>query len=91
MNTQEVIIGWATPAFFVLIALELLVARWRGRRVYHVSDAIGSLSTEIRLILKRSRPPTLGAAARLPGVTPAALVALLKHVRREGEDRRAIA
>ncbi|WP_343716150.1 tRNA uridine-5-carboxymethylaminomethyl(34) synthesis enzyme MnmG [Inquilinus sp.] len=54
-------------------------------------DAIGSLSTEIRLILKRSRPPTLGAAARLPGVTPAALVALLKHVRREGEDRRAIA
>ncbi|MGK9165958.1 tRNA uridine-5-carboxymethylaminomethyl(34) synthesis enzyme MnmG [Inquilinus limosus] len=54
-------------------------------------DAIGSLSTEIRQILKRSRPPTLGAAARLPGVTPAALVALLKHVRREGEDRRAIA
>ncbi|MGK9233031.1 tRNA uridine-5-carboxymethylaminomethyl(34) synthesis enzyme MnmG [Inquilinus limosus] len=53
-------------------------------------DAIGSLSTEIRQILKRSRPPTLGAAARLPGVTPAALVALLKHVRREGEDRRAI-
>ncbi|MGO1075387.1 tRNA uridine-5-carboxymethylaminomethyl(34) synthesis enzyme MnmG [Inquilinus sp. CA228] len=54
-------------------------------------DAIGSLSNETRQILKRSRPPTLGAAARLPGVTPAALVALLKHVRREGEDRRAIA
>jgi tRNA uridine 5-carboxymethylaminomethyl modification enzyme len=52
-------------------------------------DAIGSLSTEIRQILKRSRPPTLGAAARLPGMTPAALVALLKHVRREGDDRRA--
>lgn len=54
-------------------------------------DAIGSLSAEIRQILKRSRPPTLGAAARLPGVTPAALVALLKHVRRDGGDRRAIA
>ncbi|KGM34205.1 tRNA uridine-5-carboxymethylaminomethyl(34) synthesis enzyme MnmG [Inquilinus limosus] len=55
-------------------------------------DAIGSLSTEIRQILKRSRPPTLGAAARLPGVTPAALVALLKHVRREGDGgARAIA
>jgi tRNA uridine 5-carboxymethylaminomethyl modification enzyme len=54
-------------------------------------DAIGSLSSEIRLILKRSRPPTLGAAARLPGVTPAALVALLKHVRRDGEARRASA
>lgn len=54
-------------------------------------DAIGSLSNETRQILKRSRPPTLGAAARLPGVTPAALVALLKHVRRDSEDRRAIA
>jgi tRNA uridine 5-carboxymethylaminomethyl modification enzyme len=48
-------------------------------------DAIGSLSNETRQILKRSRPPTLGAAARLPGVTPAALVALLKHVRRDGD------
>ncbi|MFE0752707.1 tRNA uridine-5-carboxymethylaminomethyl(34) synthesis enzyme MnmG [Inquilinus sp. NPDC058860] len=55
-------------------------------------DAVGSLSAEIRQILKRSRPPTLGAAARLPGVTPAALVALLKHVRREGDGgARAIA
>jgi tRNA uridine 5-carboxymethylaminomethyl modification enzyme len=55
-------------------------------------DTIGSLSNETRLILKRSRPPTLGAAARLPGVTPAALVALLKHVRREGDGgARAIA
>jgi tRNA uridine 5-carboxymethylaminomethyl modification enzyme len=54
-------------------------------------DAIGSLSAETRQILKGSRPPTLGAAARLPGVTPAALVALLKHVRRDSEDRRATA
>jgi sterol desaturase/sphingolipid hydroxylase (fatty acid hydroxylase superfamily) len=44
VNTQEIIITWATPAFFALIALELLVARWRGRRVYHASDAINSLS-----------------------------------------------
>lgn len=42
-STQEVIITWATPVFFALIALELLVARWRGRRVYHASDAINSL------------------------------------------------
>jgi len=28
------------------------------------------------------RPETLGAAARIPGVTPAAIVALLRHVRR---------
>ena len=45
-------------------------------------DAIGSLSAEIRIKLRTSRPETLGAAARVSGVTPAALVALLRHVRR---------
>jgi tRNA uridine 5-carboxymethylaminomethyl modification enzyme len=44
--------------------------------------AIGSLSSEIRLKLRAARPATLGAAARISGVTPAALVALLKYVRR---------
>ncbi len=45
-------------------------------------DRVGSLSTEIRSKLTSARPTTLGAAARIPGVTPAALVALLRHVRR---------
>ena len=44
--------------------------------------AIGGLSTEIRGKLAAARPETLGAAARVSGVTPAALVALLRHVRR---------
>jgi tRNA uridine 5-carboxymethylaminomethyl modification enzyme len=44
--------------------------------------AIPSLSNEVRHILERSRPATLGAAARLQGVTPAALVALLRYVKR---------
>jgi tRNA uridine 5-carboxymethylaminomethyl modification enzyme len=44
--------------------------------------AIGGLSHEICEKLGRARPATLGAAARISGVTPAALVALLKHVRR---------
>ncbi|MEQ8399026.1 tRNA uridine-5-carboxymethylaminomethyl(34) synthesis enzyme MnmG [Thalassobaculum sp.] len=43
--------------------------------------SIGSLSTEIRGILQRARPRTLGQAARLPGVTPAATLALLRHVK----------
>lgn len=43
---------------------------------------LGSLSTEIRLKLERDRPATLGAAARIPGVTPAAIVALLRYVKR---------
>ncbi len=45
-------------------------------------DAIGSLSTEVKDVLKRSRPTTLGAAGRIPGVTPAAVIALLRHVKR---------
>jgi tRNA uridine 5-carboxymethylaminomethyl modification enzyme len=44
--------------------------------------AVGSLSAEIRGKLTQARPATLGAAARISGVTPAALVALLQHVRR---------
>ena len=44
--------------------------------------AVGSLSHEICEKLAQARPASLGAAARLSGVTPAALVALLKHVKR---------
>ena len=44
--------------------------------------AIGSLSNEVRQKLQAHRPATLGQAARISGVTPAALVALLKFVRR---------
>jgi len=43
---------------------------------------VGSLSNEMRVKLSGARPETLGAAARIPGVTPAALVALLRHVKR---------
>ena len=43
---------------------------------------VGSLSREIRDKLAAARPATLGAASRISGVTPAALVALLKHVKR---------
>ena len=45
-------------------------------------DAVSGLSNEVREKLKQARPATLGAAARLPGVTPAALTILLAHVKR---------
>src|SRR5690606_37432153 len=51
--------------------------------------AIAGLSNEVRSKLAAARPATLGAAARIPGVTPAALTALLRHVRRAGERRSA--
>ncbi|PPR20189.1 MAG: tRNA uridine 5-carboxymethylaminomethyl modification enzyme MnmG [Alphaproteobacteria bacterium MarineAlpha10_Bin2] len=43
---------------------------------------IGGLSTEARNKLQQSAPPTLGAASRIAGVTPAAITALLRHVKR---------
>ncbi|MDD9990477.1 MAG: tRNA uridine-5-carboxymethylaminomethyl(34) synthesis enzyme MnmG [Rhodospirillales bacterium] len=45
-------------------------------------DTVGGLSNEMRQRLAAARPATLGAAGRVPGVTPAALTALLAHVRK---------
>ena len=45
-------------------------------------DAIPGLSAEVRARLAQVRPPTIGAAARLPGMTPAALMLLYRHARR---------
>lgn len=47
--------------------------------------AIHSLSIEVRTKLAKARPANLGAAARISGVTPASLTALLRHVKRMGE------
>jgi tRNA uridine 5-carboxymethylaminomethyl modification enzyme len=46
---------------------------------------ISGLSAEVRGKLAVARPATLGAAARISGVTPAALVALLQYVKRRPE------
>ena len=44
--------------------------------------SVGGLSNEVREKLATIRPLTLGQAARIEGVTPGALTALLAHVRR---------
>jgi tRNA uridine 5-carboxymethylaminomethyl modification enzyme len=43
---------------------------------------VGGLSAEIREKLARVRPSSLGAAARIQGMTPAALAAIAAHVRK---------
>ena len=45
--------------------------------------SIGGLSNEIRDKLLLSSPITLGAAARIPGMTPAATIALTRHIKKK--------
>jgi len=45
-------------------------------------DAVASLSFEVRQKLKAARPETVGQAARVSGVTPAAISLLLIHLKR---------
>jgi tRNA uridine 5-carboxymethylaminomethyl modification enzyme len=42
---------------------------------------IGGLSAELREKLEAARPTSLGVASRLPGMTPAAIAALMAHLR----------
>jgi tRNA uridine 5-carboxymethylaminomethyl modification enzyme len=43
---------------------------------------VGGLSNEARQCLREVRPETLGQAARIPGLTPAAISLLLVHIRK---------
>jgi tRNA uridine 5-carboxymethylaminomethyl modification enzyme len=47
-------------------------------------EKVGSLSAEVREKLTAVKPATLGQASRISGLTPAALVALMRHVKRDG-------
>jgi tRNA uridine 5-carboxymethylaminomethyl modification enzyme len=47
-------------------------------------QAVKGLSREVRERLSHVRPLSLGQAARVPGVTPAALSLLSVHLRRKG-------
>lgn len=46
--------------------------------------AVRGLSTEVRQKLSQHRPETLGQAARISGITPAAISLLLVHLKRGG-------
>ena len=67
-------------------AAEIAALR-RDERVSIPADfdfgAIGGLSCEMIERLDKARPDTLAAAGRIRGITPAALAALLVHIRRQ--------
>jgi tRNA uridine 5-carboxymethylaminomethyl modification enzyme len=44
---------------------------------------VRGLSAEVREKFQRVRPATVGQAARIPGVTPAAVSLLLIHLKRQ--------
>ena len=45
--------------------------------------SIGGLSAESCDLLQRYQPETIGQASRIPGMTPAALVAVLRYIKKE--------
>ena len=45
-------------------------------------DSLSGLSTEIKFKLKKVKPTTLGQALRIDGVTPAAIILILSHIKR---------
>ncbi|MBY0408144.1 MAG: tRNA uridine-5-carboxymethylaminomethyl(34) synthesis enzyme MnmG [Rickettsiales bacterium] len=47
-------------------------------------DVLPQLSTEIKVKLKRVNPTTIGQASRIPGVTPAAIIALIATIKKGG-------
>ena len=95
-------LGGLNPAVRGALAIEAAYAGYLGRQEADIAlyrreedlllpdpatlDLAG-LSAEIRQLLAAHRPPTLAAAARLSGMTPAALTLLLRHCRRR--DRHA--
>lgn len=55
-----------------------------------IYDDLKHVSAECREKLARHRPPTLGAASRLDGVTPAALLHLLRYIQQKTDYERHI-
>ena len=50
--------------------------------------SVGGLSNEVREKLERAEPATLGQAARIEGVTPGALTAVLARLKRLERERK---
>ena len=56
-----------------------------------IFDLIGGLSSESKDILNRFRPETIGQANRLPGLTPAAVMAVLNYIKHKEKQKAKVA
>jgi tRNA uridine 5-carboxymethylaminomethyl modification enzyme len=54
---------------------------------FDYDSSIVSLSNEVRMKLKKAQPATLGAASRIPGITPAAVAAIMVAIRQRNVSR----
>jgi len=78
---ESTLIVLSIPIFLAFIGGELLIARWRGRRLYHFADSIANLGNGIgeQVIQAFCIPITVGvyvavyAHARLQTLTPSLL------------------
>ncbi len=63
--------------------------RYEQQKIPRTMDysAVSGLSTEVRQKLIQHRPETLGQAARIAGVTPAAISLLLVHLKKYSQKR----
>jgi tRNA uridine 5-carboxymethylaminomethyl modification enzyme len=61
-----------------------------GLKIPHDFDyeAIDGLSSELRMKLSRAKPPNLGQAAKVDGITPAALLLLLSRLKKGQRQRK---
>ena len=50
---------------------------------------VGSLSNEIIEKLTKTKPPNLGAASRISGVTPAAIIAIMRYIKKNKNKKAA--
>ncbi len=62
-----------------------------GMRIPKIIDFkdVGSLSNEIVEKLTKIKPPTLGAASRISGVTPAAIIAIMRFIKKQKNNKAA--
>ena len=51
--------------------------------------SVGSLSNEIVEKLIKIKPSTLGAASRISGVTPAAIIAIMRYLKKQKNNKAA--